>query len=198
VLVDGAHAPGAIPLDIASLCSQGVDWYTANLHKWAQTPRSCGILWAAPARQAGLHPPVISWGLDQGFHAEFDWVGTRDPSPWLAAPAGFRFLADLGFADVCAWNHRLACDAATLLCARWGTVRGVPDKNIGTMCTVPAPERFGGQLEGAARLRDALLLDHHIEVHAFAAWNRVWVRVSAQVYNERADVERLAATVLQL
>jgi isopenicillin-N epimerase len=195
VLVDGAHAPGAIPLDIAAL---GVDYYTANLHKWAHAPRSSGILWAAPAPQAGLHPPVISWGLDLGFHAEFDWVGTRDPSPWLAAPAGFRFLADLGFADVRAWNHRLACDAATLLCARWGTARGVPDANIGTMCTVPAPQRFGGQLEDAARLRDALLLDHHIEVHVFAAWNRVWVRVSAQVYNEPSDIEKLAATVVQL
>ena len=61
VLVDGAHAPGALPLDIPSL---GVDWYIANLHKWACAPRSCGFLWAPPARQAGLHPPVISWGLD--------------------------------------------------------------------------------------------------------------------------------------
>ena len=192
VLVDGAHAPGAIALDIGSL---GVDWYTANLHKWAQAPRSSGILWAALRRQRDLHPPVISWGLDQGFHAEFDWVGTRDPTPWLASPAGFRFLADLGFDDVRAWNHGLACEAASLLCSQWGTARGVPDANIGTMVTVPAPARCGSQLEDAARLRDALLFDHRIEVHVFAAWNRVWVRVSAQVYNDRSDLEKLAQAV---
>ena len=81
----------------ARLPSLGVDWYMANLHKWACAPHSCGFLWAAPARQSGLHPPVISWGLDKGFTAEFDWVGTRDTSAWLAAPEGLAFLADQGW-----------------------------------------------------------------------------------------------------
>ena len=83
VLVDGAHAPGAVSVDIAAL---GVDWYTANMHKWAMAPRSCGVLWVSPGRQEGLHPPVVSWGLDKGMTAEFDWVGTRDPTPYLARP----------------------------------------------------------------------------------------------------------------
>src|SRR5439155_24952894 len=64
VLVDAAHAPGMLALDVPAL---GVDWYVANLHKWAHAPRSCGVLWAHPDRQPGLHPPVISWGLDKGF-----------------------------------------------------------------------------------------------------------------------------------
>ena len=93
VLVDGAHAPGVLPLDVPSL---GVDWYTANLHKWAHAPRSCGFLWAAPEHQAHLHPLVISWGLDSGFTSEFDWVGTRDPTPFLSAPEGLAFLRELG------------------------------------------------------------------------------------------------------
>jgi len=63
VLADGAHAPGAIPLDVPAL---GVDWYVANLHKWALVPRSSGLLWAAPERQGGLHPAVISWGSIRG------------------------------------------------------------------------------------------------------------------------------------
>ncbi|MDQ2926702.1 MAG: aminotransferase class V-fold PLP-dependent enzyme, partial [Pseudomonadota bacterium] len=79
VLVDGAHAPGAIDVNIESL---GVDWYAANLHKWAFAPRGCGVLWAAPARRAGLHPAVISWGVtNDDWLQEFDWTGTRDPSP---------------------------------------------------------------------------------------------------------------------
>lgn len=193
VLADGAHAPGAVPLDIGSL---GVDWYTANLHKWAQAPRSSAIVWAAEARQADLHPLVISWNLDKGFAAEFDMVGTRDPTPWLAAPAGIRFLADLGLEDVYRWNHDLACEAARLLAARWGTTFGVPEANVGAMVAVPAPDRFGGAAADAQKLRDTLLFDHHIEVHVHAADGRVWVRVSAQVYNELSDVERLAQAVL--
>jgi isopenicillin-N epimerase len=193
VLADGAHAPGAVPLDIASL---GVGWYVANLHKWAHAPRSSAILWAAPSRQIELHPPVISWNLGKGFAAEFDMVGTRDPTPWLAAPAGLRFLAELDFEKVCRWNHDLACEAARLLAARWGTTFGVPEANVGPMVSVPAPHRFGGEAADAVTLRDTLLFDHHIEVHVHAAWGRVWVRVSAQVYNEIADVERLADAVL--
>jgi isopenicillin-N epimerase len=195
VFVDGAHAPGAIPVDIASL---GADWYAANLHKWAMAPRSCGVLWAHESRQAGLHPPVISWGLDQGFLAEFDWVGTRDPSPWLAAPEGIAFLEDLDIARVYAWNHGLACDAAAILTEAWGTAVGVPSERLGTMVAVPTPLACGTNLADAARLRDALLFDHAIEVHTFAAADRVWVRISAQVYTERAEIERLADVVTRL
>ena len=96
VLADGAHAPGQIPVDIPSL---GVDWYVANLHKWAWTPRSSGILWAAPERQAELRPTVISWGLDKGFKAEFDMLGTRDPSAHLSAPAAIALMREWGLED---------------------------------------------------------------------------------------------------
>jgi isopenicillin-N epimerase len=77
VLGDGAHVPGNFPVDIDSF---GVDWYVANLHKWAWAPRSAGVLWAAKQHQDYLHPTVISWGLDHGIAAEFDLPGTRDPS----------------------------------------------------------------------------------------------------------------------
>src|SRR6185437_10693144 len=77
VLVDGAHAPGSRVVDIASL---GVDWYAANLHKWAHAPRGCGILWAAADRQAILHAPVVSWGRDHGFRHEFEHTPTADPT----------------------------------------------------------------------------------------------------------------------
>ena len=85
VLVDAAHAPGMLPLDVPSL---GVDWYVANLHKWAHAPRSCGFLWADPSRQADLHPPVISWGLDQGFLGRVR-LGRHARSLGLAGGAGW-------------------------------------------------------------------------------------------------------------
>ena len=195
VLVDAAHAPGMLPIDLATL---GVDWYTANLHKWACSPRSCGFLWAAPHRQADLHPPIISWGLDQGFAAEFDWTGTRDVSAWLAAPEGWRFLDRLGRDDVWNHNHGLACEGAQLLAERWGTTLGFRESDIGFMATVAMPSGAGSQPADAMRVRDALLFQHHIEVQVHAAHGRIWARISAQVYNEISDVERLADAVLKI
>jgi len=188
VLADGAHAPGAIPLDIASL---GVDWYTANLHKWAWAPRGTGILWAAPERQAALHPPVISWGLDQGFAEEFDWVGTRDPSGWLAAPEGVAMLDELGAAAVRDYDHALALEASRRLVETLGAEPIAPPAMTGTMVTLRLPPRFGATMDDATRLRDALLFQDRIEVQLHGERGAVWVRVSAQVYNDADDIDRL-------
>ena len=192
VLVDGAHAPGAIAVDLESL---GVDWYTGNLHKWAWSPRSCGVLWAAPERQSGLHPPVISWGLDHGFLAEFDWVGTRDPSAALAAPEGLAFMRELGVDAVRAYDHALAWQAARWLCERWGTRLETPESMIGTMAALPLPARAGATREDGVRLKDALLYEDGIEAQIHATHGRIEVRISAQVYNDMSDIERFAQAV---
>jgi isopenicillin-N epimerase len=192
VVVDGAHAPGAIPLAIPTL---GVDWYAANLHKWAHSPRSCGILWAPPERQTGLHPPVISWGLGRGFTTEFDCVGTRDPSAALAAPEGIAFLRDLGMEAAQRYMHDLVLDSARQLAARWGTRFEVPESMVGAMATLPLPERAGTTPAAALALRDALLHEDKIEVQLHAHRGRLWVRICAQVYNEASDFERLGEAV---
>jgi isopenicillin-N epimerase len=193
VLVDGAHAPGAIALDVPAI---GADWYVGNLHKWAWAPRSSGILWAAPERQAGLHPTVISWGLDQGMAAEFDMPGTRDPSPYLAAPAALDFMRELGVAAVREHNHDLAWRGARRLAELWDVPFAVPESMIGTMAAVPLPEALGSMRDEAELLRDALLFADGIEVHMHAWRGRLWARISCQVYNDLADVERLGAAVL--
>lgn len=198
VLADGAHAPGAIDVDIASL---GVDWYAANLHKWAFAPRGCGVLWAAPEQRAGLHPGVISWGVEHDdWLQEFDWPGTRDPSPWLAAPAGIAFMRDvLGVAAMRGHNHRLAWSSACRLCKRWQQPWTTPEAMVGCMVTVPLPARFGPADAGTARrLRDALLWQHGIEVPVIARSDALWLRLSLQVYNDESDIERLAEAVDRL
>ena len=192
VLVDGAHAPGALALDVPAI---GADWYVGNLHKWAHAPRSSGFLWAAKERQQGLHPPVISWGLEKGFTAEFDWVGTKDPTPYLAAPEGILFMRELGPEAMRAHSHGVAWEAARLLGERWKTPYEIPEEMVGTMVTVPLPDRLGSSSEDAARIRDALLLEDRIEVQLHAWKGRLWTRVSAQIYNDIADVERLAAAI---
>jgi len=193
VLIDGAHAPGAIALDIPAL---GADWYVGNLHKWAWAPRSCGILWAARERQADLHPTVISWGLDQGLAAEFDLLGTRDPSPHLAAPAALDFMRELGVEAVQAHNHDLAWRGARRLAELWDVPFVTPESMIGTMATVPLPQALGATRDDAALLRDALLFQDGIEVQLHAWRGRLWTRISCQVYNDLDDVERLGAAVL--
>ena len=192
VLVDGAHAPGSIALDIPAL---GADWYAANLHKWAHAPRSCGIIWAAPEHQATLRHPVVSWGSGRGFHAEFDHYATSDSTSYLAAPEGIAMLREWGFDAVRAYMHGLAVDAGRALTDRWGTALHTPDEMIGAMVTVPLPERAGTTTEEATRLRLALLTDDRIEVQLHAWRGRLWVRVSAQIYNDLADVTRLAEAV---
>ena len=192
VLVDGAHAPGAIPLDIASL---GVDWYSANLHKWAMAPRSSGFLWVAPGSNREIHPTVISWGYGKGLAAEFDLPGTRDPSPWLAAPAGIDFLKGLGLEAVYDHNHRYVMNAARALCERWGIVMPAPESMIGTMIALPLPESFGTTQEDARRLKTALLDEDGIEVAMPCFKGRVWLRLCGQVYNDVSDLDRLIRAI---
>jgi isopenicillin-N epimerase len=192
VLVDGAHAPGARPLDISSL---GVDWYAANLHKWAHAPRSAGFLWAAPERQAILRAPVVSWGRDGGFHPEFEHTATADPTSLLAAPAGIALLHEWDFDACVRYMHGLAAEAAVVLSERWRVPYEIPSGMVGSMITVALPQELGATDADATTLRLALLVDDRIEVQTHAADGRLWIRICTQVYNDRSDIERLADAV---
>jgi isopenicillin-N epimerase len=194
VLVDGAHAPGSLAVDIPAL---GVDYYSANLHKWAHSPRACGILWATPERQPTLRHPIVSWGSGKGFLYEFEWSGTNDPTSYLAAPEGIALLQEWGFEAVLGYMHGLAWEAAGLLTTRWRTTLETPREMVGALATVPLPERAGTTTDEAERLRLSLLVDDRIEVPLHASYGRLWARVSAQVYNDRSDVERLADAVMR-
>ena len=194
VLVDGAHAPGAIALDVAAI---GADWYVGNLHKWAFAPRACGFLWVAPAQRAAIHPPTISWGLDVGLAQEFDWTGTRDPSAMLSAPAGLAFMRDvLGVEAMRRWNHDLVWRMANELSARWGEPFTTPEAMVGCMACVALPARIDALGAAAApALKDWLWAERRIEAQVLAIDGRVCVRLAAQVYNDESDYERLADAV---
>ncbi len=194
VLVDGAHAPGAIALDIPSL---GADWYVGNLHKWAFAPRACAFLWAAPPRHDTLHPTVISWGLGAGLAPEFDWTGTRDPSAMLSAPAGLAFMGDvLGVDAMRTWNHDLVWRMAHALAARWGQPFTTPESMVGCMACVALPARLAALGPAAApALKDWLFHERRIESQVLVLQDRLHVRLAAQVYNDESDFERLADAV---
>jgi isopenicillin-N epimerase len=187
VLVDGAHAPGQLELDIPSL---GADWYTANCHKWLFAPKGCGFLWARARAQAGLHPLQISHGYGKGLAAEFDWPGTRDFSAWLSIPDGIGFLNQLGAAKARAYNHRLVTDAARRISAAWGSALDGPAALHGSMMAIRLPDRL--QRRAPARLMSDWLARHRVVAAVMSIDDVLWARISAQVYNTPEDYERLA------
>jgi isopenicillin-N epimerase len=185
VLVDGAHAPGMIDLDITAL---GVDWYVGNGHKWLCAPKGAAFVWAAPLRQDGLHPTVISHDLGLGFTAEFDRIGTRDASAWLSVPAALAFHEQMGGAALRARNHELAVAFGQTLAARLGTETGAPPDMFGAMATVRLPGLEPSR-EMAERLKAWLWDERRIEIHAMPFAGSLWLRVALQAYN---DIEQCA------
>jgi len=188
VLIDGAHAPGMLTLDVPAI---EADWYVGNCHKWLMAPKGSGFLWASPARQTDLHPLVISHGFGQGFAAEFDWVGTRDPSAWLAVPAAIDFHQKLGGPMLRERNAMLARTQATRLANAWNTERGAPDPLTGSMAAVRLPPTGPATPERAQELRVRLFEEHRIESAITVFAGALWVRISAQAYNQPADYARL-------
>jgi isopenicillin-N epimerase len=189
VLVDGAHGPGMLSLDVPSI---GADWYTGNCHKWLMAPKGSGFLWASPARQAETHPLVISHGFGQGFTAAFDWIGTRDPTAWLAVPAAIDVHRRLGGAALRERNAALAREQATRLARVWNTERGAPDPLTGSMAAVRLPLAGPASPERAQELRAKLFAERRIEVPVTAFAGALWARISAHAYNRPADYARLA------
>ena len=200
VAVDGAHAPGQIALDVPAL---GVDWYVGNLHKWAFAAKGTAVIWCAPERQSALHPTAISHALGQGFTAEFDYTGTRDNSAWLAVPAALDYLDVSGAEAVRAHNAALAREAGAMLVEAWGSEAAAAPEFCASMVSVRLPRGPTGQARGlkahggdriaaralAARLNEA----HGITAGVMVLEGGLWVRVSAQIYNEIGDYRRLAA-----
>lgn len=186
VLVDGAHAPGQIALDIPSL---GVDWYSGNCHKWLFAPKGCGFLWARRGSQEGIHPPVISHGYGKGFTEEFDWTGTRDFSAWLAVPDGLDFFRSLGAKRVRAYCHALAARKAEEISGAWQTPCDGPPELHGAMMAIRLPRHL--QRRDPVQLMAEWGRRHRVVVPAMAIDGVLWARISAQVYNAPGDYQRL-------
>ena len=185
VLVDGAHAPGQIDLDLPAI---GADWYTGNCHKWLCAPKGSAFLWATPERQIDLHPTIISHGLGGGFRTEFDWTGTRDFSAFLSVPAAIEFHQRLGGAALRARNIALAAEASALIAQRLNTDAVDTGGAMGLV-------RLGSA--GPDDLRERLLAAG-TDAPTHAIGGSLWLRLSAFAYNDLADYERLADIVARV
>jgi isopenicillin-N epimerase len=204
-LVDGAHAPGMVPLDLGAL---GAAYYAGNCHKWICAPKGSGFLHVRRDRQKGVRPLVISHGANSpradrsAFRLEFDWTGTADPTAYLAVPEAIRYMGSLlpgGWPALMAHNRGTALAARDRLCAALGVPPPAPDPMIGSLAALPVPPGFGPAPVDGERdpLQTALFDRFGIEVLVFT-WRALAariLRVSAQVYNSASDYERLAGAL---
>ncbi len=185
VLVDGAHAPGMLPLDIPAV---GADWYVGNMHKWICAPKGAAILWTAPDRQDATRPQVVSHGAGGGYTDRFDVQGTLDPSAYLTVPDAIAWCRDQGGPALREHGRRTALAMTGMLAAELGTEAGPPPAMTGMMRLVRLPDRFGpADAVAADRLRRRLSAEHRIEVVALPLAGALWLRLSAFLYNEVED-----------
>ncbi|XHX77739.1 MAG: aminotransferase class V-fold PLP-dependent enzyme [Stenomitos frigidus ULC029] len=199
-LVDGAHAPGMLPLNLQAL---GATYYTGNLHKWVSAPKGAAFLYVQRDRQPAIRPLTISHGANatctdrSRFRLEFDWVGTDDPTAYLCVPEAIRFMGSLlpgGWDELMATNHALAIAARRSLCETLQIAPPCPEAMLGSMAVVPLPD---GNPMG---LQDALLARYQIEVPIvpFPTASSRLVRVSAQLYNYLEQYEYLGRAIAEL
>jgi isopenicillin-N epimerase len=195
-VIDGAHAPGQIPLDLSSL---GADIYAGTCHKWLCAPRGAGFLFARKGVQDQLFDPlVVSWGYqsetpsDSKFIDHHEWQGTRDISAFLSVPAAIAFQREHNWEKVQARCHALAKETRQRINSLTGMPPISPDTSdwYRQMAAVQLPAS-GDPLD----LKQTLFDEHHIEIPVYRWNDRPSLRVSFQAYNDQADAEALLAAL---
>jgi isopenicillin-N epimerase len=203
-IIDGAHAPGHIPLALDAL---GADFYAGNCHKWLMSPKGAGFLYARPEMQHLIQPLVVShgWTADRDepgamgplgnspFVDAIEMQGTRDPSPWLAVPAALAFRREHGWWSVAADCQRLAQETA----ARLGALTGLKPLSSPEFC---APQMVSMPIPSCdvAAIKTTLLDRYGIEIPVLEWSGRAFVRLSCQGYNTRAQMDSLLAALTEL
>jgi isopenicillin-N epimerase len=217
-LIDGAHAPGMIPIDLRAL---GATYYTGNFHKWLCTPKGSGFLWVRDDKRERIRPLIISHGANSGredrpkFRVEHDYTGTFEITPYLCIPAAIEFLSSLvpgGLIGLMEHNRRQALEGRKVLCRHLGIEQPAaiaPESMIGALASVPIPSAPGGVIIPSPRGYHDALQDALIERHGLQAPIVPWpqaatcppgkqgggrlVRVAMQAYNSMEQVEYLGA-----
>jgi isopenicillin-N epimerase len=212
-LVDAAHAPGMVPVDLEALDAA---YWTANAHKWLCAPKGAAVLHVREDRRANIHPLAVSHGVNDPrtdrsrYRLLFDWTGTDDPTPYLAIPAALRFVGGVhldGWSGLMAANTEKARAGRDAICSALGVPAPAPDVMLGAMASIPLPN-LAPTAAAAERLQAALFDEDRIEVPVLAFPVQaalepgagpagVILRISAQAYNHPDEyvflAERLAA-----
>jgi isopenicillin-N epimerase len=190
VLVDAAHAPGQVELD---LTATGADFWVGNLHKWVCCLRALGVLHVAPAWRELVRPLVASHHFAEGYRPAFDWTGTIDPVPLLSVPAAMDYWDKLGWDEVRRSQRELVDVGAARVAVALGTRAPVRPEFRAAMRVVELPT--GVTVDAARCIEARLAATHRVEAALMRVGDRTLVRVCAQVYNSLDDYERLAAAL---
>jgi isopenicillin-N epimerase len=185
-VVDGAHGPAYLPLDLDAL---GADFYAGNAHKWLCAPKGAGFLHVRPELQERVEAPVVGWGYAEGatFAQRLEQQGTRDAAAWLAVPEAIRFEAERSWDAVRARARALALEARDELCALLGTEPLAPPALLGQMATVRLP-RPDPELSGR------LFAEHRIEIPVVEP-GEDHLRLSVAGYTTRGELDRLLSAL---
>ncbi|HHY56925.1 MAG TPA: aminotransferase class V-fold PLP-dependent enzyme [Chloroflexi bacterium] len=197
-VIDGAHAPGQIDIDLAAL---GADIYTGNLHKWLCAPKGAGFLWVRPELQPQITPLVVSWGYgperahfeENDFVSAHQWQGTDDISAYLSVPAAIEFQAEHHWSAVRQQCHALLSETLARLTAITGEASPYPSSAphlFQQMAVAPLPAQTD-----APALKQQLYHAHRIEIPCFAWQGQPLLRISVQGYNTAHDLAHLVAAV---
>jgi isopenicillin-N epimerase len=194
VMIDGAHTPGMVDINLNKL---GADWFTGNFHKWLFAPKGSAFLWTAKKNQSVIHSPIISHGYTMGYHAEFDFNGTKDWSPFLSAPDGLAFWKSLGGSAIRDYNNDLTLKARSLLLEAVPQEIPVPNELLASLATIVLPLAIttDNPMAESTALHDIFWDKYSIEVPIFPFAGSLLLRVAVQCYNELREYERLASVL---
>ncbi|OWY99630.1 hypothetical protein PHMEG_00029339 [Phytophthora megakarya] len=207
VLVDGASAPGQLPLNLNEL---GADFYVGSAYKWLFGCKSCSFLHVSKAYQSTVRPVVTSLAYGQGFVEEFAIQGTRDEANFLTIVSALDFYESVGVSRVYAHNKSLIDWAGAYLARTWNTNILLPSwQRAPFVCNVRIPVEWPTNSDGAPLSQDEALplcdaimdfLDdqYRIVVRVVPFQSQLYVRISAQMYNERKDYEQLGQSMLEV
>lgn len=189
-VVDGAHAPGQISLNIEEI---GADFYAGNLHKWLCAPKGAGFLYARPEVQNLLEPLVVSWGYEaekpgpSKFVDYHEWCGTRDIAAFLSVPAAIQFQEEHDWESVRAACHEKVIDVETGISELTGLLSVYSDESwFVQMASVQLPVRTD-----IGALKEYLYDEHRIEVPLMEWSGYKLIRISVQGYNTMKDIDAL-------
>lgn len=192
-VIDGAHVPGQIPLDLTVL---DADFYSGNCHKWLGAPKGAGFLYARRELQSMIEPSVVSWGWQEqyGFVDRHQWQGTRDIAAYLSVPAAIEFQQEHNWDTVRSECHTLASEARNRMAELTGIEPIAPDSPdwFAQMVTIPLPDG------DAAMVKQRLYDEFCVEVPVVTWQNHSFIRVSFQGYNTLNDLEKLINALQQI
>ena len=193
-LIDGAHAVGAIHLNLTDL---NPDFYLSNNHKWLFSHRSSAFLYVKKSLQTLIHPIITSFGYLQSYQNEFFWLGTKDYSAFLTIQDALEFRQSIANeTDLINYNHQLACEAGQQIAQRWNTTTLTNDQQwITTMNNIQLPLVIK-TVDQMNRLYQTLIDQHNIFLPMFQFDQKFYCRISAQIYMELKDYQKLAHLVL--